>query len=221
MPIAALVSLSKNGPITKDEFGYHVEGSAPDGTKHHIWFDPESSFVVRKLKFEQSGEALKDNRFQHNRRVLTARYGFAEKAVVETVTFEIHDVKVEPWQDTHVVTALETTKTVTATDGTKFVERTSHTLKDWNLDPDFSKPESFQPLLPVADGSRVLVQDTASLEYWYKDGKIELKVLEKTIAPLKETTIPPRPTAPRVQWIWAIVAGGLGLAWWRLRARTT
>ncbi len=218
IPIARLISISRNGPVTKDDLGYRIEGTAPDGTRHKVWFDPQASFIVRKLVFEQTGEVLNDNRFQHNRRVLSSRFGFSEKALVNSVTFEIRNVQVVPWKNMHVITGLETTKTVTATDGTKSVERTSHSLTDWNLDPDFSDPASFRPLLPVPDGSRVFVQDTPSLEYAYKGDHIELAVHKKTVESLEHVKLPSRPDAPRMQWIWAAVSAVLAVAWWRLRA---
>ena len=218
IPIAKLISLSKNGPVTRDEMGCCVAGTAPDGTRHKIWFDPQFSFVIRGLTFEQSGEMLNDNRFRHNRQVLTAVYGFPEKAVINSVRYEVRNVQVSPWKDTHVITSLETIKTVTATDGTTAGERTTHTLTHWNLEPDFSDSASFRPRLPLPDGSRVLVQDAPSLEYVYKDGRIGLAVHKKTVESLERVQTSHRPGPPRVQWIWAAVSAVLAVAWWRLRA---
>lgn len=216
--IAKRITLRKNDRIVRDETGYRVEGKAPDGTRHTIWFDPQSSFVIPRLKLEQTAETVGENRFQYNRTVMKSRYGFSEKAVVNSVVVELHNTKIVPWKDTHLITELEATKTITAADGAKAVERTTHTLTDWNLDPDFSDPASFAPRLPVPDGTRVQVQDALSLEYQYKAGKIELAVNQKTVDSLEHVQIPPRQSTPRMQWIWAIVASVLGFTWWRLRS---
>lgn len=219
IPLFELISLCKNDPPVKDEIGYLIAGAAPDGTRHKIWFDPDASFVIRRLIFEQSGETLNDNRYQHNRRVLKTRYGFADKAVVSSVTLEIDNVKVAPWRDTHVITGLDATKTTYAADGTKAIEQTIHTLKDWDLAPNFSAATSFQPRLPIPEGFRVMVSDTPSLEYVYEDGKVQLAVHEKTVESLKGVQLSQRPSRPRVQWIWAAVAGMLALLWWKLRSK--
>lgn len=218
IPVAKLISMSRNEPVVKDAHGYRIEGTSPDGTRHKIWFDPDSSYLVTKLTFEQLGETLTDNRFQHNRRVLQARYGFSEKAIVDSVVFEIQDVHVTPWNGTHVITSLNTVKTISSADGTKAVERTSHTLSNWDLEPTFPESTSFEPQLPVPDGTRVLVEDTPSLEYTYTDGRIVLAVNKATVKELDKVALPKRPTRPGGQWIWAVVAGGLGLAWWRIRS---
>lgn len=218
IPVARLISLGKNGPLTRDEYGYRVDGTLPDGTRYKIWFDPDKSFVICRMVFEQSGETLGDNRFQRNRRVLNKRFGFPEKAVISSVVFEIDNVRLEPWKDTHVITALESRKTTTSAEGAKSIERTIHKLKDWNLDPDFSDPASFQPRLPVPEGIRVMVRDTPSLEYNYRNGKIELAVHEKTVESLEDVKLPSRPTAPRVQWLWGIVAVILAVTWWKMRS---
>jgi hypothetical protein len=218
IPVAKLIAMSRNEPVVKDAHGYRIEGISPDGTRHKIWFDPDSSYLVSKLTFEQFGEALKDNRFQHNRRVLQARYGFSEKAIVDSVVFEILDMRVAPWNGTHVITSLNTVKTISSVDGAKAVERTSHVLTNWDLNPEFSEPTSFEPRLPVPDGTRVLVEDTPSLEYSYTDGRIVLAVNKKTVKDLDKVALPKRPTRPGGQWIWAVVAGVLGLAWWRIRS---
>lgn len=219
IPLYELISFCKNSPPVKDEIGYLIAGAAPDGTRHKIWFDPDASFVIRRLIFEQSGETLSDNRYQYNRRVLTTRYGFAEKAVVNSVVLEINNVKVAPWQDSHVITGLDATKTTFATDGTKAVEQTIHTLTDWNLAPDFSDASSFQPRLPIPEGYRVLVNDTPSLEYIYGDGKVQLAIHEKTLEKLETVELPQRPSRPRVQWAWAAVTALLSFIWWKLRSR--
>ena len=221
IPISKLLSISKNTPPEVDNFGYRVEGISPNGTKHKIWFDPSSSYIARRIMFEQSGETSNENRFKHNRRLLTARYGFDEKDVVNSVVFLAHDVQVKAKGDTHVVTGLVTEKTVTAASGRKAVERTIHTLTDWDLNPDFSDPASFKPLLPVPEGAHVLVEDSASLEYSYQRGKIQLTVHEKTVESLKRVQLPLSPTQPRVQWVWGIVASLMGVIWWRLRAAST
>ena len=220
VPITKLISLDKNPAVTKDDFGYLVEGTAPDGTRQKIWFVPQSSYMVGRLRFEQSGEILNDNRFQHNRRVLKSRYAFDDKAVVESVVFEISNIQFAAVKDVHVITALETTKTITATDGTKAVERTSHTLTDWDLEPDFSDPASFQPQLSIPEDFRVHVEDTPSLGYTYQGGRIQLAINEKTVDSLQKVKLPTRPTPPRVQWIWIVTAAGFGLAWWRIRSRS-
>lgn len=219
IPLYELISLCKNDPPVKDEIGYLVAGAAPDGTRHKIWFDPDASFVIRRLIFEQSGETLSDNRYQYNRRVLTTRYGFAEKAVVNSVVLEINNVTVVPRQDSHVITGLEATKTTFASDGTKAVEQTIHTLTDWDLAPDFSAPSSFQPRLPIPEGYRVLVNDTPSLEYIYADSKVQLAVHENTLKQLETVQLPQRLGRPRVQWGWAAVTAMLALIWWKLRSR--
>jgi hypothetical protein len=218
IPVAKLIAMSRNEPVVKDAYGYRIEGISPDGTRHKIWIDPDSSYLVSKLIFEQLGEALKDNRFQHNRRVLETRYGFSEKAIVDSVVFEIQDLRFTPWNDIHVITSLNTVKTISSADGTKAVERTSHILSDWDLEPTFSESTSFEPRLPVPDGMRVLVEDTPSLEYTYTDGRIVLAVNKATVKNLEKVALPKRPTRPGGQWIWAVVAGGLGLAWWRIRS---
>lgn len=219
IPLYELISLCKNEPPVKDDIGYLVAGAAPDGTRHKIWFDPDASFVIRRLIFEQSGETLSDNRYQYNRRVLTTRYGFAEKAVVTSVVLEINNVTVAPCRDSHVITGLDATKTTFASDGTKAVEQTIHTLTDWDLAPDFSAASTFQPRLPIPDGYRVLVNDTPSLEYIYADGSVQLAIHEKTLEKLKTVQLPQSPRRPRVQWGWAAVTVILALTWWKLRSR--
>lgn len=219
IPLHELIAICKSNPLIKDEIGYLISGVGPDGTRHKIWFDPDASFVIRRLIFEQSGEALGDNRFQHNRRVLKARYGFAEKAVVNSVVLEISNVTVAPCQGSHVITGLDATKTTYATDGTKAVEQTSHTLTDWDLAPDFSAASSFQPRLPIPDGYRVLVNDTPSLEYIYADGKVQLAIHEEMLKKLETVQLPQRPSQPRIQWAWAAVTAALSLVWWKIRSR--
>ena len=217
IPVVKLISLFKNCLVTRDESGYCVNGTTPDGTRHKIWFDPQSSFVIRRQTFEQSGETLNDNRFQFNREVLKSKYAFPERAVVNSVRYELRTT-IGPWRDTHVITAVEAIKTIAATDGSTATEHVSHTLTDWNLDPDFSDASSFRPLLPLPTVARTQVQDTPSLEYIYKDGKIELTIHKGTVRELENVRLPGRPTAPRVQWIWAAVSAVLATAWWRLRA---
>ena len=212
-----LISLGKNEVVVSDDIGRRIEGTAPDGSFFKIWFDPDASFTVKKLTIEQSGQAVSENRFQYNRRVLKARYGFSEKAVVKSAIVELHKVEVMPWKDTHLITSLEVTKTITAEDGSKAIERTAHTLTNWNLEPDFSDPASFQPRLPVPEGVRVLVSDTPSLEYSYQQGKIDLAINHRTVGLLEKVELPRHSAPPSLQWIWGLVAAVLGIAWWRMR----
>lgn len=216
LSVSRLVSMGKN-TVTRDELGYCLQGVAPDGTRHRIWIDPDASFVIRRVVFEQSGETLSDNRFQYNRRVLKSRFGFDEKIPVKSVTFEVRNVQVQPLNGMHVITSLDSIKTIVAENGTNAVESTVHTLTDWDLAPDFAA-DAFQPRLPVPEGAHVVIEDTPSLEYEYRNGKIQLTVREDTVASLERVQLPNRPAPPRMQWAWAMVAGGLGLAWWKLRS---
>lgn len=218
-PTSKLIGTFKNVSITRDEIGCCVSGTGQDGTRHKVWFDPDASYVVKQLVSEQTGEALNENRFQFNRRVLKSRYGFDDKAVVKSVVFEIRNVKSAPWKDVHVVTDLEAVKTITTTDGQKAQERMLYTLTDWNLDPDFSDPMSFRPLLPVAEGARVLVEETPSLEYAYLNDQIRLAVNERTIADLEKVRMLNQPYQPKMQWIWGLVSAVLALSWWKLRSQ--
>jgi len=218
--ISKLISLSKTDPVPFMESGYCVDGTAPDGTRYKIWFDPNASFIVRRMTFEQSGNTLNDNRFQYNRRVLKSVFGFPEKAVVNSVLLDLRVTGVEPRDGTYLLTAVETTKTILAEDGTKAVEQSTHTLTDWNLNLDVTDPELFRPQLPLRDGSRVLIRDTPSLEYIYKDGKIQLAINKKMVESLEQIEIPSRPTPSRMTWVWGVVSVILAIAWWRLRANS-
>ncbi|MBS0203105.1 MAG: hypothetical protein JSS49_09425 [Planctomycetes bacterium] len=216
MPVSKLVRLDQN-TVTKDDLGYCVQGASKDGTRHKIWFDPEASFVIRRLIFEQSGETLSDNRFQYNRRILNSRFGFDDKTAIKSVTLELRNVQVEPRNETHVITSVDSIRTIVAENGTKALESSFHTLSDWDLAPVITE-QSFQPRLPVPEGAHVVVEDTRSLEYEYRNGRIQLTVHKDTLEPLERVRLPNRPAAPRMQWIWAVVAGGLCVAWWKLRS---
>lgn len=122
IPVSKLVTSSHDTHVTKDEFGYCVSGTAKDGTRHKVWFDPAASFLVTRMRFEQTGDTLNENRFQYNRRILSARHGISEKSVVNSVVFDVKDVSVAPWKDTHVLTSLKTLKTISTADGAKATE---------------------------------------------------------------------------------------------------
>lgn len=219
IPVSKLVSSSQDARITKDEFGYCVSGAAKDGTRHMVWFDPAASFLVTRMRFEQTGATLNENRFQYNRRILSARHGISEKSIVNSVVFEVRGVKFAPWKDTHVLTNLETLKTISTSDGAKATEHMVYALTDWNLDPDFSDESSFKPMLPVPEGSRVFIEETPSLEYAYINGKIELAVNEALVGELEHVPmVANRPATSRMQWVWGAVSTILGLVWWRIRS---
>jgi hypothetical protein len=220
-PLAKLLRSGSDTRVIRDDIGYCVEGASKDGTRHRVWFDPDASFVVTRLLLEQSGATLNDNRFQYNRRVLTTLYGFSDKSVVNNVTFEARKTKIAPWKDSHVITALETVKTISTVDGAKALENTSYTFTDWNLEPDFSDPSSFRPMIPVPERVRVSVEDRPSLEYEYVNGQIQLAVNEKTVEDLKDTPLAPRrPAQSQMQWIWGVVTTILGMVWWRIRTNS-
>jgi hypothetical protein len=218
IPIGRLISLCKQSQVTYDEAtGYCIAGTAPDGTVQKVWFDPKTGFQVRRMLFEQSGEALDANRFRHNRRVLRSRFGFSESATVSSISFEIRNVQTEAWKDTFVITGLETLRTINASDGSKSVERTVHTLTDWDLDPKFNK-DSFQPILPVPEGTNIKVDDAETLNHYYHNGRIELAINKQTVDKLQRVELARRSQTPAIQWVWAIVATVLGLAWWKMRS---
>lgn len=218
LSLAQLLRTSNNGPVVRDDGRFRVDGTGRDGTRHSVWFDPAASYLITGLRFEQSGSTLSDNRYKYNRRVLESRFGFDEKAVVASVVVESQRVTTVPWQDTHVFTGLEVVKTVTASEGAKAIERTTHTLTDWDLEPDYSEASAFTPLLPIPEGERVLVRDEVGLEYAYIKGKIELVVRPDTVDPLEKVRIP-RSTPPKTQWVWGLVAVILAVTWWRIRAQ--
>jgi hypothetical protein len=220
-PLSNLLRSGSDTRVTRDDIGYCVEGASKDGTRHRVWFDPDASFVVTRLLLEQSGATLNDNRFQYNRRVLKSLYGFSDKSVVNNVTFEARKTKIAPWKDTHVITSLETVKTIATVDGAKALENTSYTFTDWNLEPDFSDPSSFRPMIPVPEKVRVSVEDRPSLEYEYVNGQIQLAVNTETWEKLKDVPMAPRrPVQSQMQWIWGVVTTILGMVWWRIRTNS-
>lgn len=221
IPLANLLRSGTDTRVTRDDIGYCIEGASKDGARPRVWFDPDASFVVTRLLLEQSGATLNDNRFQYNRRVLKSLYGFSDKSVVNSVTFEVRKTKVVPWKDSHVITALETVKTISTTDGAKALENTSYTFTDWNLEPDFSDPSSFRPMIPIPEKVRVSVEDTPSLEYEYVNGQIQLAVNTDTLEKLKDIpVVPRRPAQSQMQWIWGVVTTILGMVWWRIRTNS-
>lgn len=217
IPVSRLMALSKNTRGSKDEIGYRIDGIGSDGTQQTIWFDPAAGFHVKQVRFEQSGATLSDNRFRHNRRALM-RYGFAEGQAVDLVTYEVRNVQFSRDKDAYVIAGLETFKTIHATDGSQAVEHTIYKMTDWSIEPDFADSTSFQPLLPIPEGTPVQVFDSESLGYVYKDGIIQLAVNKKTVDRLIQVKMSNRPSVPKMQWLWAVVAGVLGLVWWRMRA---
>jgi hypothetical protein len=220
-PLAKLLRSGADTRVTRDEIGYCVEGTSKDGTRHRVWFDPDASFVVKRLLVEQSGATLNDNRFQYNRRVLTSLYGFSDKSVVNNVTFEARTTKIVPWKDSHVIAELETVKSISTVDGAKAMENTSYTFTDWNLEPNFSDPSSFRPMIPVPERVRVSVEDRPSLEYEYVNGQIQLAVNTDTVDKLKDIPIVVRrPAQSQMQWVWGVVTTILGMVWWRIRANS-
>jgi hypothetical protein len=201
-----------------DERGLFVDTMTANGGSLRLWFNPDASFLPSGMRLERTGTSVSENRSRMYRDYVESDLGIPAGMPVKSVTYEVRDVKFEPWKDTHVITSFESLWTTEAENGTKAVDRSEVHFSDWNLDPDVNSSSAFRPMLPVPEGTRVEAHDTPSIAYVYHDGRIELDVNESTVAELQKVELPRRPVVAKPQWIWIVIAGVLAFVFWRIRS---
>lgn len=202
---------------SKGESEIFVDTRTTDGGQIRIWINPEKNHLPSGMRLERTDTSVFENRSKELKQYLETDFGIPSDVPIKSVTYEVRNVTFAPWQDTHVITSFEALHTITAENGAKAVDRQEVRFSDWNLAPDVSSSEAFRPLLPIPEGFRVEAQDEPSIQYVYRNGKIEKDVNESTVAGLGKVTLPPRRVAARVQWGWFAVAGVLAFLWWRIR----